>query len=208
MDEELAYVSRTIPTCREAAVAFAAARKHALEGRFVDGQKIAIINSGYDPRIEISWVRKHAKALAAAAALGLLAAGAVPYIGDRASEISSAYGKAAEDEDFNLKIVKGQHEYLVVSTSDPVEAFAWYNAKIEPLEGNGSLLEPKAREFALMPDHGKAGLVRRYIGITSGKIKAYDSWEWKVNGDAYAEFQEFLKIREQLMKTSVYARIE
>lgn len=210
MGEEFDYVSREakIPTCREVAVAFAAARRHALEGRFVDGQKIVIINSGYDPYTEVSWARKHVKELAAAAALGLLVAGAAPYINDRVSEISYAYEKAATDEDFNMRIASGQREYLVVSVEDPVEAFAWYNAKIEPLEGNGSLLEPRAREFALMPDHGKAGLVRRYLGISSGKIKAYDSWEFAVNGKAYREFQEFLKVREQLMKTSAYARIE
>jgi len=208
VDEELAYVGRTIPTCREAAVAFAAARRHALEGRFADGQKIAIINSGYDPSTEISWARRHVKGLAAAAALGLLAAGAAPYVNQSVSGVRHAYEKAAKDEDFNMQIVSGQREYLVVSVDDPVEAFAWYNAKIEPLEGRGSLLEPRAREFALIPDHGKAGLVRRYIGISSGKIRAYDNWEFRPNSEAHAEFQEFLKAREHLMKTSAYARIE
>lgn len=211
LDEEIDEAEKFLKSERvrvspTSSVPWAAIERHAREGKFMDGEKVVYINTGAEqPPVSSRHWMKYA---AAAAALGLLAFEAAPRVNNEVQKIRAAHEQAASEEDFNMQLARGQQEYLVVSTTDPIEAFAWYNAKIEPLEGSGSLLEPKAREFALIPDHGKAGLVRRYFGIESGKIKAYDSWEFRINGDAHKEFQEFLETRAQMMKTSRYVGVD
>ena len=187
-----------------AAAAFAGAQKYVKKNNVGFHNKIIIINTGYglyEPVQIMPWLQRHAGWLSAAAAAGLLTAGIAPYAQDKISEIRSAYRTTRMDEASRIEQEKNQREYLVVRTTDPIEAFAWYNASIEPLEGRGSLLSPQPRKFVLVPDQGKAGLVRlSKSGGYIDNVMRFDA------AKAEYEFKEFLKVRERLMETSVYSR--
>src|SRR3989338_889783 len=133
-------------------------------------------------------------------AAGLLTAVLGNYAVQEGRSISREYENVRRQEAIDIDTLTSQREYLVVSTTDPIEAFAWYRAEIAPLEGGGSFLSPKARKFVLVPDHGKSGLVRMY------NSRDLDNIMRRVTSDAYVEFNEFLKVREGLMKTSLYSK--
>lgn len=205
--QEFDYINRELHMRAEpsAAAAFAGVKKYA-PGNLTVHDKVIIINTGYGLYEPVSTMPQIVTRVAASVLAASALIGTSSYVSDKVGQLRHAYEQVREQEEIDIKTLEGQREYLTLSTTDPIEAFAWYRASIKPLEGSGSLLAPQVRKFVLVPDHGTAGWVRRSIEISSGRAKYYDNWEISVTSKAHMEFNEFLKVREQLMKTSVYTR--
>ena len=183
-----------------ATAAFAGAQKYIERNGLGVNDKVIIINTGYGLYEPVTMLPQLAMKTAAAILAASALFGAVSYVSDRVSDIKQAQRIAKSDEATQMEILKNQREYLIVSTTDPVTAFSWYRARIEPLEGGGSFVHPEARKFVLVPDDGRAGLVRL------SNEKHLDNVLVRSVGEARDEFEDFLKVREQLMRTSVYSR--
>lgn len=194
IEEEFSVVKKAgIRTCRSSAVPFAAARRHALEGKITNGQKIAIINTGYEPE-ESGWadlgaaVKQHGRRAILAAAACLL-----PLIAD-SSSLYTNQQLMLEREAAVVEYMQKEKERLA---REPlladINAYAKYMGRVERTENGQFVMVENYQVFSdLTYWHFSQDMIARLT------YSAGEKYSMKRNVDGFRAWKEQ---REQAKKS-------
>ncbi len=186
--EEFKYVRDVakIPTCRESAVAFAAARKHALERHFTDGQKIVVINTGYDEAHQPSLSSKLGQ-YATRAAAALLVSSLVA-VGSGVNESSTRARMHEESRKWHIDYTK--HEIQNNPEFNDIYAYALWRGNIEQIDQKVLF---NLSTWYVYHDMIAREMYRNNLNGMRDDVESFGSWKKQQENARKARFERFTK---------------